>query len=229
TRTSIVAQNTGGSSHDILSDFGGTVSSLGHNVVGNTTGSGISAQTGDYFDSAVTPFYLGPLQNNGGSTQTMIPGGVAVEGGDDCVLNQSCSSDNLSFNLTTDQRGFQRKLGGHVDIGAVEVIPVNTTADHDNGTCDSDCTLREAINVANANPGSTISFSVTSTIPLSSALPDITSNMAISGPGANQLEVQGSQSGLGFRVFNVTGGTVTISGLTIDNGGAATTGGGINN
>src|SRR5437868_14022759 len=61
------------------------------------------------------------LQNNGGPTQTMIPGGVAVDGGDDCVLNQSCSSDNLSFNLTTDQRGFARKLGGHVDIGAVEI------------------------------------------------------------------------------------------------------------
>ncbi len=30
---------------------------------------------------------------------------------------------------------------------------VTTADDHDDGTCDSDCTLREAINAANANPG----------------------------------------------------------------------------
>jgi CSLREA domain-containing protein len=232
-RNSIVALNTSGSGPDILNSSG-TVTSLGHNVVGNTTGSGLSAQAGDYFDSAVTPFYLGPLQNNGGSTQTMIPGGVAVDGGDDCVLNQSCSSDNLSFDLTTDQRGFQRKLGGHVDIGAVEVIPVNTLADHDDGTCDADCTLREAINVANSNPGSTIGFSVTSTITLLTALPDISTAMTITGPGADQLTVQRSTAAgtPDFGIFNVAAGvsdTVSISGLTISNGKAASDGGGIGN
>jgi hypothetical protein len=40
-----------------------------------------------------------------------------------CVLTNSCASDNLGFNLTTDQRGtgFNRQVGSAVDIGAVEV------------------------------------------------------------------------------------------------------------
>lgn len=78
----------------------------------------------------------------------------------------------------------------------------------------------------------TINFSGTGTITLLSALPDISTSMHINGPGADQLEVRGSQTGLGFRVFNVTSAAtdVIISGLTVNNGGATVGGGGgVNN
>jgi hypothetical protein len=53
---------------------------------------------------------LGPLQNNGGATRTLLPGlgSAAVDTGND----GSCPA--------TDQRGFARPQGPHCDLGAVE-------------------------------------------------------------------------------------------------------------
>jgi hypothetical protein len=91
--------------------------------------------------------------------------------------------------------------------------------------------LREAI--INACPGNTITFdaAVTGQINLTAALPDISKNLTITGPGANVLEVRGSQTlGNSYRVFNVTSGvTVNISSLTMNNGSDALGGGGVNN
>ncbi|HEY0320623.1 MAG TPA: Ig-like domain repeat protein, partial [Pyrinomonadaceae bacterium] len=92
-------------------------------------------------------------------------------------------------------------------------------------------TLRQA--VIDVCPGTTITFAggVTGQINLLAALPDLNKNMTITGPGANVLEVRGSQVGLGYRVFNVTSAAtnITISGLTISNGSNAAGGGGIMN
>ncbi len=52
-------------------------------------------------------------------------------------------------------------------------------------------TLRSAITQADANPGSTIQFSVSGTIPLTYALPDLSADVTISGPGASNLTIQG--------------------------------------
>jgi len=54
---------------------------------------------------------LGPLMDNGGSTQTvaLLPGSAAIDAGDDEVC------------LITDQRGVARPQGAHCDIGAYEV------------------------------------------------------------------------------------------------------------
>ncbi|MBU6410024.1 MAG: hypothetical protein KGR98_06530, partial [Verrucomicrobia bacterium] len=56
---------------------------------------------------------LMPLGNHGGPTQTMppLPGSPAIDAGADSVTNF----------LATDQRGYPRLSGAHVDIGAVEV------------------------------------------------------------------------------------------------------------
>src|SRR5438874_3534411 len=99
-------------------------------------------------------------------------------------------------------------------------IAVTTVADHDDGTCDSvDCTLREAITRANAVSGNdTISFrsDVIGTISLQSALPDITTNITIKGPGARTLAVSGNNA---VRLFSVSStSTSTISGLSIRDG-----------
>ena len=93
--------------------------------------------------------------------------------------------------------------------------------------------LRAAIEQANATPD-TITFapSVTGTIVLSTALPDLASNMVISGPGALVLTVARSAAPgtPDFGIFAVQGGaTVTLSGVTIRNGAASFEGGGIHN
>src|SRR5205823_11074226 len=64
---------------------------------------------------------LGPLRNNGGPTLTVspLPGSPAIDAGDDALLA-------APFYLTADQRGFPRKSGTHVDIGAFEFQAAST-------------------------------------------------------------------------------------------------------
>jgi hypothetical protein len=73
--------------------------------------------------------------------------------------------------------------------------------------------LRQAL--ADANGGDSIGFAVTGTITLTSGGLVIDKNLTISGPGANQLSIDGNQTG---AVFGVGATTVAISGLTIKNG-----------
>lgn len=86
-------------------------------------------------------------------------------------------------------------------------------------TNDSGCgSLRQAILDAESNAGADeIVFNpgVTGTITLASALFTITQNLTITGPGADVLAISGDDS---YRVFHITGGAVTISGLTITRG-----------
>ena len=118
---------------------------------------------------------------------------------------------------------------------------VTTTADHNDFSCDSDCTLREAIQAANNTAGdSVIIFDIPTTdsgysngvwtITLAAALPPLntssgSSNFSINGPGADKLTIQRNPnyapliSTPQFRIFNLTtSGTVSISGMTITNG-----------
>jgi hypothetical protein len=86
--------------------------------------------------------------------------------------------------------------------------------------------LRAAIESANATAGAdTITFGVTGVIPLSSGELEITDDVTITGPGADQLTVD---AGGNSRVFNIHPATntetdaVVISGLTLANGTAPT-------
>jgi len=101
-----------------------------------------------------------------------------------------------------------------------------------NGTCNSgvDCSLREAINAANdeANhPGADIivfAVGVSGTINLSSALPTISTDITLQGPGPNLLAV--NRAAGAFSIFTISNGsspgpTVSISGIAITNGHAA--------
>jgi N-acetylneuraminic acid mutarotase len=84
--------------------------------------------------------------------------------------------------------------------------------------------LRQAL--ADANDGDVIGFAVTGTIGLTSGELLVTKNITISGPGGENLAVNGNAKSTLFHV--VPGETVTISGLTITNGSAGS-GGGIRN
>jgi uncharacterized repeat protein (TIGR01451 family) len=123
-RSTIIAQNTATTSGP---DFQGTLNSQGHNLIGNQSGAMITGDTTGNLPDGTNPL-LGPLQNNGGPTQTMalLVGSPALDAGDNCVLDNSCMPA-LDGPITTDQRGFERQIDGPdadttatVDIGAFE-------------------------------------------------------------------------------------------------------------
>jgi len=103
-------------------------------------------------------------------------------------------------------RGSPFRLEVLEDRTAPAVFPVTSLADGGPGT------LRQAILAANATPGDdAITFGVTGTINLASALPDLSTNIDIQGPGANLLTVRRDTGGY-YRVFAVaSGATVTLS------------------
>ncbi len=129
---------------------------------------------------------LGPLQNNGGPTFTMAlgTGSVAIGAGNATISNAPPING-------LDQRGFSRITS---DIGAYafsNLITVTTILDTINST-DGVTSLREAINLANANAGpDIINFAITGgtgviqTITLATALPLITDQVAIDGTTQN--------------------------------------------
>jgi hypothetical protein len=92
---------------------------LGHNLIGRTDGSSgfINGVNGDLAGSGAAPIdpLLGPLADNSGPTSTMalLHGSPALDAGDDALLRPP-------YKLQADQRGFPRKSGSHVDIGAFE-------------------------------------------------------------------------------------------------------------
>ena len=91
----------------------------------------------------------------------------------------------------------------------VQAATITVTNRNDSGLG----SLRQALTIA--NDGDTINFAVTGTITLSSDGLGITKNVTISGPGFNQLAVNGNQALFVFGVFPQR--TVSISGLRIRN------------
>jgi hypothetical protein len=98
-----------------VSDCDGILVSNGNNVMGIAN----CTVTGD--PPLIADPRLGPLQNNGGPTQTHapLPSSPAIDAGDPAGCR-----DNLGAPLTTDQRGLPRGVNSDpCDIGAVEAQP----------------------------------------------------------------------------------------------------------
>src|SRR5579859_4811957 len=95
---------------------------------------------------------------------------------------------------------------------------VATTAD--DGTAN---TLRSAL--ASALDGDTINITATGTIALTSGYLDVDKSVIITGPGQDQLTVDGQGTSSVFVVWHDK--IVTISGLTIANGATPVYGGGV--
>lgn len=125
---------------------------------------------------------LDVLGDNGGATQTfaLLPGSGAIDAGDDAT----CAAAPVG-NL--DQRGVSRPVGAHCDIGAYEYQAnyiVTKAADTNDGACNADCSLREAITAANASAIiDSITFKGDYTIMLGSKLPTISDDLRIDGRG----------------------------------------------
>jgi LPXTG-site transpeptidase (sortase) family protein len=116
-----------------------------------------------------------------------------------------------------------------VVVGHAAPLTVNSTGDNDDGTCNpTHCSLREAIKYASS--GDTIDFNLTP-LPTTIWLDDqltIDKSLTITGPGKNSLFINGDNNN---RVFEIEQGPydVTITDLTIAEGGDVFLGGGIFN
>lgn len=104
-----------GNSSVWANDCGGTIGTLGHNLIGDDSNCTFTPATGDWVN--IDP-KLEPLADNGGPIQTheLLANSPAIHSGND----RSCES--------TDQRGVSRPQGPHCDIGAFEK---DTTAGSD--------------------------------------------------------------------------------------------------
>jgi CSLREA domain-containing protein len=112
-------------------------------------------------------------------------------------------------------------------VRAASTLTVTKTADTDDGLCDRDCSLREAIYAANS--GDTIVFSRSLTITLRSQLPTISTRITIKGRGATKTIIQASKCNprtlpgnckpAAYRVFEVgRRGNLTLDGVTVRHG-----------
>jgi CSLREA domain-containing protein len=242
-RNTIVADNTAGATRP---DLSGTFNSGGYNLIGNGSGATVTPTTGDQIGTAAVPISprLGPLQYNDGVLQTraLLAGSPAIDKG-------------KSFGLTTDQRDSLRPVdlddavypdaSDASDIGAFEAQTAPTNgdapsfivtrfADTNDGACDADCSLREAITAANGDAGADfITFDIAGagphTIQLTAALPALSQSVKILNASGESVTVRRDTGG-SYRIFTISDGqNVQISGLTITNGNSTDAGGGINN
>jgi hypothetical protein len=117
-KNSILASPTQGLGDELYGISAGTLTSLGHNIVGDDSG----GLTGPGDLNSTDPL-LGPLANNGGPTQTHAPllGSPAID-----AVPLADLTDADGNPITTDQRGVARPQGAAGDIGSVELTPTPT-------------------------------------------------------------------------------------------------------
>ena len=118
-RNTIIAGNTDLSGR--APDCGGQIDTKGYNLIQDTTG--CSFVTPDATDILGVSPTLGPLQNNGGPTETyeLLSGSPAINAGNPggCEIWRQ---GVLMGTLSADQRGVGRPQGAACDIGAFELV-----------------------------------------------------------------------------------------------------------
>jgi len=218
-------------------DCAGNFASQGYNLIQDPTGCTITGVTTGNL-TGVTP-NLGPLANNGGPTRThaLLTGSPAIDAG-----NPATPGTGGTACPATDQRGTQRPRGAHCDIGAVEqILPLTVDSTTDaadahpgDGVCDignGTCTLRAAVQEANALPGAdtiilpagTYMLSIPGQNETNAATGDLNLNdpVSILGHAAGDTIIDGG--GLD-RVLQVNT-AATISDVTVQHGTAFFAGG----
>jgi CSLREA domain-containing protein len=138
-------------------------------------------------------------------------------------LNPDARNDLVLLRTTT-------SLPSVVQTDSAQIFVVNSTADTNDGQCTvaaNGCTLREAINAANGNPGAdTIKFNIPGNAPYTigptSRLPVISESLTIDGTsqpgfaGAPIIEVNGTNAGAGSFGFGLEAAGNTFRGLVIN-------------
>lgn len=114
-RGTIIAGNSGANP-----DLRGIVSSSGHNLIGDPTGSNLTGSPGPGDLFGVDPL-LGPMQDNGGAALTMLPdaSSPAIDAGDCTGLGLTTDGRGAGFLRLADDPALPNAADG-CDIGAVE-------------------------------------------------------------------------------------------------------------
>lgn len=206
-----------------------TFVSRGFNLVGGGNGRASFVKSGDRTGLTRDALKLGTVGSSG-TFLTPLAGSPALD-----------AIPAASLLVRVDERGASRPIGQGGDIGAIEAdapapsssLVVNSTADTSDGACSADnCTLREAVDAANAltanasAPTATISFApklfgTPQTISLVQSNFNqsglfVTGRMNIVGPGATRLSIGAPD---GCRQLEIAGtASVTLSGVTLSGG-----------
>jgi hypothetical protein len=114
-RNTIIAGNTGAAA---TPDVSGAITSQGNNIIG-MVGTSTGWVASDLQN--INPL-LAPLSFYGGSgfTHALLNGSPAIDAGQNCVIDGTCSAANPPVFVNTDQRGARRPFNTIVDIGAFE-------------------------------------------------------------------------------------------------------------
>ena len=156
--------------------------------------------------------YIG---NDGENDTFPAPGpGSITQNADLNVFDGSNPTGFWSLYVVDDQGGDSGEIANGWELKIeVEVATVTKTADTDDGVCDADCSLREAIAV---NPNLirfSSFFNTPQTISLDSQLA-INDNIAIEGPGARLLTITPAK--IDTRIFDVSDTSqIYLSGMTL--------------
>lgn len=163
----------------------------------------------NFVPGALTP--ASPIPAGGSATFSVAftPGATGLA---TATLNISCDdTDEAAFDVAVQGTG-------------KNALVVTKTADTNDGVCDADCSLREAITVANSNADAdVIEFNIGSgaqTITHTSAFPNITQPLTIDGTtqpgyaGTPLITVNSNSSLTTFNVLNITGFTLKSMNLS---------------
>jgi uncharacterized repeat protein (TIGR01451 family) len=100
--------------------------SNGYNLFDDTADNGAQCGANGTTDIVKADPKLGPLQNNGGPTETvgLLAGSPAIDAANPDAANSTCTTETKNATGTAvDQRGFPRPQGAACDIGAFEATP----------------------------------------------------------------------------------------------------------
>lgn len=231
---SIIAGNSAAvEGQDIhYADFDTNLVSSGGNLIGDTDTipGGIFVQTNDAVN--LNPLLAPTNSNQGGHpifTHPLQAGSPALNTGINSVAVHPLG--NLA--LTNDGRGtgFPRISNGTVDKGAFEdqtngaTLVVTKLANGNDGVCDLDCSLREAVAAANDDAETdniTMAANVFGTFDLGGSEILIQNNdVNIIGYPALTAETLIASGNNTNRVFRINNSDVSISGMTLTNGNGA--------
>ncbi len=185
----LVAENTGATSPDCQGDF----TSGGYNLIGDATNCNGFTATGD--QTGVPDPGIGPLENNGGPTEThgLLSGSTAIERGNDVEGCQAADVDQLLNNgtltlipLTQDQRAFPRPIAvldpndPVCDIGAFEFQTFDFDVTKDDGLngqpIDVGDQFTYTITVTNPGPGNATNVTLSDPLPATLNFVSVTSS-----------------------------------------------------
>ncbi len=107
-------------------------------------------------------------------------------------------------------------LSGAPQIVRADSLTVDTMIDENDGSCADDCSLRDAIAVANG--GDTINFGISGTMVISSTLGQLSINkdLILVAPVAGNITIDGNN--LTRVILVTTGATLELQGITISHG-----------